>query len=95
VAARSQSHKIQNLGSKVSDGVNQITSNVLKQKSVANFIMPQIIPRVMDELQIHSNSTFQPFNFEDDGYSSSDSSLVSSKGSLSSHAEANPLTLSL
>jgi len=42
----------------------------------------------MDELQIHTNPAFQPFNFEDAGYSSSDSSLASSKGSLSSYAEA-------
>ena len=88
VAAPSQSHKIQNLSSKVSDGVNQIASNALKQKSVAGFIMPQTIPRGMDELQTHTNPAFQPFNFEDDGYSSSDSSLAPSKGSLSSQAEA-------
>jgi len=87
VAAPSQSHKIQNLGSKVSDGVNQIASNVLKQKSVAGFIMPQAIPRGMDELQTHTNRAFQPFNFKYDGYSSSDSSLGLSKGSLSSHVE--------
>jgi len=40
VAAPSWSHKIQNLNSKVSDGVNQIASNVLKQKSIAGFIIP-------------------------------------------------------
>ena len=50
VAAPSQSHKIQNLGSKVSDGVNQIASNILKQKSVVGFIMPQTISCGMDEL---------------------------------------------
>ena len=87
VAVPSQSHKIQNLGSKVSDGVNQIASNVLKQKSVAGFIIPQTIPRGMDELQTHTNPAFQPFNFEDDGYSSSDASLASSKGSLFSHVK--------
>jgi len=48
--------------------------------------MPETIPRGMDDLQTHTNPTFQPFNFEDDGYSSSDSSLASSNGSLSSHA---------
>ena len=42
----------------------------------------------MDELQTHTNPAFQPFNFEDDGYSSSDSSLTPSKGSLSSQAKA-------
>jgi len=88
VAAPSQSLKIQNLGSKVSNGVNQIASNVLKQKFVIVFIMPQTIPHGMDELQIHTNPAFQPFNFEDDGYSSNDSSLASSKGLVSSHAEA-------
>ena len=50
VAAPSRSHKIQNLGSKVSDGVNQVALNILKQKSVASFIMPQTISRGMDEL---------------------------------------------
>jgi len=45
----------------------------------------------MDELQTHANPTFQPFNFEDDAYSSSDSSLASSKGSPSSHVEAESL----
>jgi len=42
----------------------------------------------MDELQTHTNPTFYPFGLEDDGYSCSDSSLTSSKKSLSSHAEA-------
>ena len=50
--------------------------------------MPQTIARAMDELQTHTNPAFQPFNFEDDGYSSKDSSLASSKVSLSSSAEA-------
>ena len=58
VAAPSQSHKIQNLGSKVSDGVNQIVSNVLKQKSVVGFIMPQTILCGMDELQTYTNLAF-------------------------------------
>ena len=87
MAAPSQSHKIQNIGSKVSAGVNQIASNVLKQKSIVGFIIPQIIKHGMDKLQTHTNCTFQPFNFKDDGYSSSDFFLASSKGSLSSHAE--------
>ena len=58
VAAPSQSHKIQNLGSKVSNGVNQIASNVLKKKSVVGFIMLQTISRGMDEFQTHTNNTF-------------------------------------
>jgi len=58
MAAPSQSHKIQNIGSKVSAGVNQIASNVLKQKSIVGFIIPQIIKHGMDELQTHTNCTF-------------------------------------
>jgi len=50
--------------------------------------MPQTMPRGMDELQTHTNPTFQPFGLEDGGYLSSDSSSTSSKKSLSSHAEA-------
>jgi len=88
MATPSQSHKIQNLGFMVSDGVNQIASNILEQKSITGFIMPKTIPRGIDELQTHTNPAFQPFNFEDDGYTSSDSSLASSRGSLSSHVEA-------
>jgi len=42
----------------------------------------------MDELQTHTNPAFQPINFEVDGYSSSDSSLASLKGSLFSRVEA-------
>ena len=42
----------------------------------------------MDELKIHTNPTFQPFNLADDGYLSSDSSLSSSKELLFLHAEA-------
>jgi len=49
--------------------------------------MPQTISRGMDELQTHTNPTFQLFNFEDDGYSSYDTSLASSKGSLFSHVK--------
>jgi len=58
VAVRSQSHKIQNLSSKVSNGVNQITSNVLKQKFVAGPILPQTNPCGMDELETHANPAF-------------------------------------
>jgi len=61
--------------SKIADTVTQIASDALKQKSVAGFNMPQTIPRGMDELQTHTNPSFQPFNLVDDGYSSSDSSL--------------------
>jgi len=50
--------------------------------------MPQAIPRGMDELQTHTKPAFPRFNCEDDGYSSSYSFLASSKGSFSSHAEA-------
>ena len=82
VTTLSRSPKIQNLDCKVLDGVSQIASHVLKQKSIANFHMPPIIPRGMDELQIHANPSFQPFNVEDNGYSSSDSFLLSSKESL-------------
>jgi len=42
----------------------------------------------MDELQTHISPAYQPFNFKDDGYSSSNTSLASLKGPLSSHAEA-------
>ena len=41
----------------------------------------------MDELKTHANPTFEPFNIEDDGYSSSDFSLASTKGSLSTNAD--------
>jgi len=41
----------------------------------------------MDELQTHTSPTFQPIDLEDDGYSSSASSLLSSKESLWSHAK--------
>jgi len=50
--------------------------------------MPQTIPRGMDELQTHTSPTFQPFNLEDDGYSSSISSLLLLKESPFSHVEA-------
>lgn len=68
-------------------GVNQIISHTLKQKSIAGFDTSQTIPLGMDELQAHTNPTFQPFSIEDDGNSSKDSSLAL-KESLSSHAEA-------
>ena len=41
----------------------------------------------MDELQTHTNTTFQPIDLENDGHSSSASSLLSSKESLLSHAD--------
>jgi len=47
-----------------------------------------MIPRGMAELQTHTNPAFQPFNLTDDGYSSNDSSLSTSKDSLFFHAEA-------
>ena len=41
----------------------------------------------MDELQTHTNTTFQPIDLEDDGYSSSDSSAATPKESPASYAE--------
>jgi len=72
----------------VSNGVNKIISHAVKIKFVAGFNISQTIPCGMDELQAHTNPAFQPFNFEDNSYSSSDSSSKSSKESLSSHAKA-------
>jgi len=59
----------------------------LKQKSIIGFNMPQTIPRGMDELQTYTNLAFQPFNLANDGYSSSDSFLSTSKESLFFHTE--------
>ena len=75
------------VASSTDDGVTQIALDALKQRSVTGFNMPQTIPRGMDELQTHTNPAFQPFNLANDGYSSSDSSLSSSKESLFLHAE--------
>ena len=41
----------------------------------------------MDELQTHTNTTFEPIDLEDDGYSSGASPLPSLRESLLSHAE--------
>jgi len=41
--------------------------------------MKQTIPQVMVELLAHTNSSFDPFNLEDDGYAHSDSSLIVTK----------------
>jgi len=87
VTATSKARKVATGDSKIANGVTQIAFDALKQKSVASFNMPQTIPRGMDELQIHTNPAFQPFNLADDGYSSNDSSLSSSKESLFLHAE--------
>jgi len=73
--------------SKIADRVSQIASHPLKQKSVAGSNMPQNIPRRMDELQTHTNTTFQPIDLEHDGYSSGASPLLSSRESLLSHVE--------
>jgi len=61
VTASLQSRQIQNFDSKISDGVNHAASLTLKQKSLAELNMPQTIPRGMDELQTHTNPTFQSF----------------------------------
>ena len=42
----------------------------------------------MDELQPHTNPSFYSFDFEDEGYSSSNSCLAPLKEFLSSHVEA-------
>ena len=86
--ATSKLRNAPNGNSKIVDGVTQIASDALKQKSVVGFNMPQTIPRGMDELQTHTNPAFQPFNSTDEGYSSSDSSLSTSKESTFFHAEA-------
>ena len=49
--------------------------------------MPQTIPCRMDELQTHSNTTFQPIDLEYDGYSNGASPLPSLRKSLLSHVE--------
>jgi len=49
VTSTSKSHKVPNGESKIVDGVTQIASDALKQKSVAGFNMPLTIPRGMDE----------------------------------------------
>jgi len=88
VTATSKARKFPNGGSKIADAVTQIASEALKQKFIASFNMPQTIPRGIDELQTHTNPAFQPFNLADDGCSSSDSSLSSSKESLFLPAKA-------
>ena len=50
VVAASQSRKSTNGDSKVADGVSQIASHAVKQKSTVGFNMPQTIPCRMDEL---------------------------------------------
>jgi len=87
VIAVSQSRKSTNGDSKIADEVSQIASHSLKQKSIVGYNMPQTISRGMDELQTHTNLTFQPIDLEDYGYSSSASSLLSSKESLLLHDE--------
>jgi len=87
VTAASQSCKITNGDSKVAVAISRIASHPLKQKYVVGFNMPQTIPCGMDKLQTHTNTNFQPINLEDDRYSSSASSLLSSKESLLSHAK--------
>ena len=58
--ATSKLRNAPNGNSKIVDGVTQIASDALKQKSVVGFNMPQTIPRGMDELQTHTNPAFQP-----------------------------------
>jgi len=87
VTVTSQSCKSTNGNFEISDEVSQIASYPSKQKSVVGFNMLQTMPRGMDELQTHTNTTFQPIDLENDGYSSSASSLLSSKESLLSHAD--------
>jgi len=94
VTATSQSCKKINGDSKIANEVSKIASYPLKQKSVAGSNMPQTIPCRMDELQIHTNTTFQPIDLEDDGYSSSNSSAATPKESPASYAELNLPTLS-
>jgi len=50
--------------------------------------MPKTISHGMDGLQTHTNPACQPFNLANDGYLSSNSSLLSSKESLFLHIEA-------
>jgi len=76
----SYSHKIQNFTSKVSNGVEQAIAYVVKQRSIAIFNLPQIMPRGMDEIQTHTNPAFQPIGLEDDDHLSSNSSATSPKG---------------
>ena len=92
VIATSKLCNAPNGNSKIADGVTQIASDVLKQKSVVSFNMSQTIPRGMDELQTHANPAFQPFNSTDDGYSSSDSSLSTSRIHCFSVVKLNLLT---
>jgi len=87
VTALLQSRQIQIFESKISNGVKQAMSLALEQKSVAGLNMLQTIPHGMDELQTHTNPTFQPFGMDNDGYLSSDSSSIPSKEPRSSHAE--------
>jgi len=58
VTTTSKSQKVLNGHSKIADGVSQIASDALKQKSVTSFNMPQTIPCRMDELQTHTNLAF-------------------------------------
>ena len=69
------------------DGVNQITSHTLKQKSITGFNMSQTISCGIDELQTYANLTFQPLTFEEDVYSNSNFSFASWKRSLFAHAK--------
>ena len=73
----SQSRKTPSLDSNLPKGVNKITSHPLKQRSVVGFKMHQTIPQGIDELQTQANPTFQHFDVEDHGYTSSDSSPAS------------------
>jgi len=66
VTTTSQSHKITNDDSKVDDGVGQIASDTLKQKSIVGFNMSQTIPRGMDEFYAYTNLVFQPICAKDD-----------------------------
>jgi len=71
----------------VSNGVDQSSVHSLKQMSIVDFNLSQIIPHSMDELQAHTNTTFQPFGLKDDGYWSSSSFVATPKESPSSHGK--------
>ena len=70
----SQSRKIPSLDSNLLEGVNEVTSHPLTQKSVAGFKMHPTTCQEMDELRTQANPTFEPFGKEDHGHASSDSS---------------------
>jgi len=53
-----QSRKIQNFSSKVYNGFDQSAAHALKQKLIAVFNLPQLIPCDMDGLQAHTNPAF-------------------------------------